>query len=121
VIHLQTISFLVNERDVEGYAEVSGDYNPIHFDLEHARKHGFPDTIVHGMLTMGKIWSVLSGYLLSPIEYPDKYELKFLSPVFVGANVTLNVNRMNNQLSVVGLCAGKPILKGNIWLQNIKD
>lgn len=113
---MSTIEFLITEADIEGYAEVSGDNNPIHLDRHYAQKHGFPDKIAHGMLTMGKVWSVLSDHILSPIDWPDKYEMKFLSPVFVGAVVILNVHRKENQLSIEALCAGKPVLKGKMTL-----
>ena len=37
-------------RDVENWAAFSGDYNPIHFDLERVRKLGLEQLVVHGML-----------------------------------------------------------------------
>lgn len=38
--------------DLQRWAEYSGDYNPIHFDLSQARRLGMDELVVHGMLTM---------------------------------------------------------------------
>ncbi|MGJ7921226.1 MaoC family dehydratase [Neobacillus sp. LXY-4] len=116
---MKTIGFLVTEKDIEGYAGVSGDYNPIHFELKDAQQHGFPDRIAHGMLTMGKVWSVLSWNILSPTDHPIKYDIKFLAPVFVGDVVTLNVtNTENSTITIEGNCAGKPVITGTVVLKN---
>ena len=37
---------------IESWARFSGDFNPIHFDLEKARLAGSPAIIVHGMLPL---------------------------------------------------------------------
>lgn len=42
------------------YAEASGDTNPLHLDPEFARKAGFPDVIVHGMLSMALLGRLLT-------------------------------------------------------------
>ncbi len=42
------------------YAEASGDTNPLHLDPEFARKAGFPDVIVHGMLSMALVGRLLT-------------------------------------------------------------
>lgn len=42
------------------YAEASGDTNPLHLDAEFARKAGFPDVIVHGMLSMALLGRLLT-------------------------------------------------------------
>jgi len=114
---MKTIGFIITEVDIEGYASISGDYNPVHLDSLYARDHGYKDKIAHGMLSMGKVWSVLSYHLLSNSEWPEKYELKFLSPVYVGDIVTLNVEKHEEMILLNGLCSGKPILKGKILLK----
>lgn len=114
---MKTIGFIITEVDIEGYADISGDYNPVHVDSIYAQDHGYQDKIAHGMLSMGKVWSVLSYHLLTYGDMPEKYELKFLSPVFVGDIVTLNVEKNDEMILLNGLCSGKPILKGKILLK----
>ena len=43
------------------YAGASGDDNPIHLDIDHAREAGFPDVFAHGMLIMGYMGRTLRG------------------------------------------------------------
>jgi 3-hydroxybutyryl-CoA dehydratase len=40
-------------EDIDAFAEVSGDRNPLHLDAAVAREAGFPDRIAHGMLLAG--------------------------------------------------------------------
>lgn len=35
------------------YAAASGDFNPIHIDIDFAKAGGHPDVFAHGMLSMG--------------------------------------------------------------------
>ncbi|HEU5347065.1 MAG TPA: MaoC family dehydratase, partial [Ktedonobacterales bacterium] len=51
------------ETDVLEYAELSGDFNPIHLDDEYAAKSRFGRRIVHGFLTAGMISALLGTEL----------------------------------------------------------
>ncbi|MEH7480305.1 MaoC/PaaZ C-terminal domain-containing protein, partial [Neobacillus drentensis] len=63
---MNMITFQITEKDVEQYAVISGDYNPIHLDMEAAKQQGFTSKIAHGMLTVAKVLSVLSNESLTP-------------------------------------------------------
>lgn len=118
MIYLTTISFQVTERDIVEYANVSGDFNPIHLNEKHAHQQGFERKIAHGMLTMAKVWSVLSNEYLSPKVLPLKYDLSFLNPVYVGDHVTLQITKRENKIQLEGKSANKTVIKGTIVLQN---
>lgn len=45
----------VTDADIDAFAELSGDYNPLHVDAGFARAAGFPDRVVHGMLLGSKL------------------------------------------------------------------
>ncbi len=81
---MKKIQFEVTEKDIEGYAGLSGDFNPIHLDQEYAVTHGFENKIAHGMLTMAKVWGMITNELES-VLLPTEYQLTFQSPVYVGS------------------------------------
>lgn len=57
-------------RDAEEWAAFSGDYNPIHFDLQHVRTMGADQLSVHGMRAMLDMKRHLSAVLLAtPLEH----------------------------------------------------
>ena len=75
----------VTAEDIQKFAEVSGDANPLHRDAEYAKKTRFGEPIAHGMLSAGYISAVL-GTKLAPnacAVYLSQ-TLRFLRPVKVG-------------------------------------
>ena len=81
-------SRLVTDELIRRFAELSGDYNPIHLDDEFARTTRFGKRIAHGMLT-GAFISAVLGYEFSErkILYLSQ-TMKFTAPVFIGDTVT---------------------------------
>jgi 3-hydroxybutyryl-CoA dehydratase len=79
---------LVTDELVRKFADVSGDYNPIHLDDEAAKNTRFGQRIAHGMLS-GAFISAVLGYELSErrIVYLSQ-SLRFVAPVFIGDTVT---------------------------------
>jgi 3-hydroxybutyryl-CoA dehydratase len=112
---LKKIQFEVTEKDIEGYAGLSGDFNPIHLDREYAATHGFPEKVAHGMLTMAKVW----GMIANESEHgllPAEYHLTFQSPVYVGAQVELTIIEKENAIIITGKSEGVTVVKGSIVL-----
>lgn len=79
---------LVTDELIRKFAEVSGDYNPIHLDEEVAKTTRFGRRIAHGMLS-GAFISAVLGFELTErrIVYLSQ-SLRFTSPVFIGDTVT---------------------------------
>jgi acyl dehydratase len=55
----------VTQEQINAYAEVSGDHNPIHVNPEVARAVGLDGTIAHGMLSMAFLGQMLTDWLAS--------------------------------------------------------
>ena len=51
----ETIIGPFNQNDLVKYAKASGDFNPIHLDIEFAKTIGLDNIIVHGMLIMAHL------------------------------------------------------------------
>jgi 3-hydroxybutyryl-CoA dehydratase len=81
-------SRVVTDELVRQFAEVSGDYNPIHLDEDFAQQTRFGKRIAHGALSAAFISSVL-GYEFQErkIVYLSQ-TLKFIAPTFIGDTVT---------------------------------
>jgi len=79
----------VTAADIDAFARVSGDSNPIHLDEAYAAKTRFGRRIAHGMLAASYVSSLLSSRLPGPGSIYLSQTLKFTKPVFIGD--TLNV------------------------------
>jgi hypothetical protein len=74
--------------EVEHWAQFSGDRNPIHFDLAHARAAGVDALIVHGMLAMLPMKQALS-HALPPAGW-TKFRALLRKPVAHGQQVVFD-------------------------------
>lgn len=79
----------VTDALVRAFAELSGDFNPLHLDEEYARQTRFGRRIAHGMLT-GAFISSLLGYEFAErrVVYLSQ-TMKFVAPVYIGDTVTV--------------------------------
>ncbi len=77
----------VRESDILAFAEVSGDFNPVHIDEDYARGTFFKTRIAHGMLTASFISTILGTKLPGPGAIYMSQTLKFLAPVKIGDTV----------------------------------
>lgn len=89
----QSASFTkrITENDINAFAEISGDFNPIHVDEEAAKKSMFGRRIAHGMLSASFISAVLGMYLPGEGTIYLGQNLKFLKPVDIGDEITAKV------------------------------
>ena len=81
----------VTERDVELFAEVSLDTNPVHMDQAYAETTLFKTRIAHGMLGAGLISAVLGTQLPGKGAIYLGQTLKFKAPVKLGDTLTATV------------------------------
>mgnify|MGYP001210774121 CR=1 FL=1 len=82
---------MVTDRDIELFAEVSTDRNPVHLDDDYARDTIFEGRIAHGMLTAGLISAVIGEQLPGHGTVYLGQSLKFMAPVRPGDLVTAEV------------------------------
>ena len=55
---IRTLRKIVTDQDIEMFAEISTDRNPVHLDEAYAQDTIFGGRIAHGMLTAGLISAV---------------------------------------------------------------
>lgn len=85
----------VTDELVRKFADVSGDYNPIHLDEEFAKTTRFGRRIAHGMLSGAFISAVLGNeFKRLKIVYLSQ-TMKFTAPVYLGDTVTATATITN--------------------------
>lgn len=89
------ITRTITEADIVRFADISGDYNPVHLDAEYAARSPFGKRIAHGFLTGALISAVLGMDLPGPGSIYVGQTLKFLAPVHIDDLVTVSVEVIN--------------------------
>lgn len=87
----ESLSKTVRTDDVVGFAEVSGDRNPIHLSEHFAARTPFRTRIAHGLYTASLISAVLGTRLPGPGAIYLSQTLNFKAPVKIGDEVTVEV------------------------------
>ena len=82
---------VITEKDIELFAEVSGDRNPLHMDEEFAKKTPFGQRIAHGALTASYISGILGNDLPGPGSIFVGLNMRFRRPVLIGSLVIVKV------------------------------
>ena len=75
---------VITDQDIEKFAEISTDHNPVHLDDEYAKDTIFEGRIAHGMLTAGLVSAVIGEQLPGHGTIYMSQNLKFLAPVRPG-------------------------------------
>jgi acyl dehydratase len=95
-------SITLTSEHVEKYAEISGDYNPIHFDPEFAAQTRFGRLIAQGGLITGLLHALVAMDLPGPGTVFMSQEWNFTAPVFIGDTITA-------EAEVISVHASKPV------------
>ncbi|MCR9146914.1 MAG: MaoC family dehydratase [Rhodobacteraceae bacterium] len=116
---VRSLRKVVTDEDIEMFAQVSTDYNPVHMDDDYARDTIFEGRIAHGMLTAGLISAVIGEQLPGHGTVYMGQSLKFLAPVRPGDQVLAEVEvigidyaKRRVQLETRCLVGGKKVLVG---------
>ncbi len=87
----ETYAKEVKSSDVIGFAEITGDRNPIHLSEHFAARTPFKGRIAHGLYTAGLISAVIGTRLPGPGAIYVSQTLRFLAPVKIGDTVVASV------------------------------
>jgi 3-hydroxybutyryl-CoA dehydratase len=89
----QTASYskTVTERDIQLFAEVSGDHNPVHLDAEYAAGTMFKERIAHGMFSGALVSAAVACELPGPGTIYIGQTMSFTAPVKFGDTLTVRL------------------------------
>lgn len=90
-----SITKKLSAKDVETFADLTGDQNPVHLDETYAQQTRFGKRIAHGMLGASLISTVLGMYLPGPGTIYLSQTLNFVAPVYLDDTLTAEVTVTN--------------------------
>ncbi len=114
----------VTVEDLAGFAEVSGDRNPLHMDAAYAETTPFKGRVAHGMLLGAWISALLGERLPGPGAIYVSQSLSFRRPVRIGDQVltraeVAEVDLKAGHVRLTTRCSvdGKTVLEGEAILR----
>jgi len=113
----------VSREHVEKFAEITGDYNPLHFDPAFAGATRFGALVAQGGLTTGLLHALVAMDLPGPGTVFLSQDWKFTAPVYIGDTITARaeVLSVHESKPVVQLGVsvaredGTVVLEGEAW------
>jgi 3-hydroxybutyryl-CoA dehydratase len=103
----------ITKSDIEQFAELVGDRNPVHVNPDFAKKTRFGRPIAHGMWGLSLVSAVLGTKLPGPGTIYLSQTVQFKAPVFAGDTLTAKVK-------VLEVRQDKPIVKLETICENQK-
>ncbi len=104
-----TYTKVIGEKDIQAFADLSGDYNPAHMDDDYAKESIFGQRVAHGMLSASYVSAVLGTKLPGPGTIYLHQDLDFLKPVYIGDEITaiVEIKKCTNQEKGIYECSTK--------------
>ena len=125
------LEYSVSDSDVQRFGELSGDFNPAHFNEEYAKGTVFKNRIAHGMISVAKFSGIFGMDMPGLGAIWGGQNLKFLAPVQLNEPYTAVAQvKEKGEKNVVFSCwvedkAGTHVLEGEGVLypipQKVKD
>ncbi|HTL97085.1 MAG TPA: MaoC family dehydratase [Gemmatimonadaceae bacterium] len=108
---------------VRAFAELTGDYNPLHFDEAFTARTRFGKLVVQGGLTTGLLHALVAMDMPGPGTVFLSQNWKFTAPVYIGDTITAEAEVMSvhatkpvTQLRIiVRRQTGEVVLDGEAW------
>lgn len=115
---LQPIRLPVRFETILAYAEITGDYNPIHVDPEFAARSPMKGVIAHGTMSMNLLWQSIAATLGEDALRRTVLDVKFVRPVRIGDTVEAGGRRLADQPDAwevwVRVEGGEPVIAGTV-------
>ena len=116
-------SLTLNSKHVQTFAELTGDYNPLHFDEAFVSRTKFGRLVVQGGLTTGLLHALVAMDMPGPGTVFLSQNWKFTAPVYIDDTITAHAEVLSvhatkpvTQLAIrVVRQTGEVVLEGEAW------
>jgi acyl dehydratase len=118
-----TRSLTLTAQHVRTFAELTGDYNPLHFDADFTSRTKFGKLVVQGGLTTGLLHALVAMDMPGPGTVFLSQNWKFTAPVYIDDTITARAEVLSvhpskpvTQLRIqVARQSGETVLEGEAW------
>ncbi len=118
-----TRTLTLNADHVQTFADLTGDYNPLHFDESFTAKTKFKRLVIQGGLTTGLLHALVAMDMPGPGTVFLSQNWKFTAPVFIGDTITAEAEILSiheskpvTQLKIKVTREGEEtVLEGEAW------
>ena len=123
-----TRTLTLEAEHVKKFAEITGDYNPLHFEEAFAAKTKFRGLVAQGGLTTGLMHALVAMDMPGPGTVFLSQNWKFTAPVYIGDTITaeavvlsVHATKPVCQLGVtIKRQTGEVVLEGETWCYTLK-
>jgi 3-hydroxybutyryl-CoA dehydratase len=125
------LEYSISDTDVQKFGEISGDFNPAHFNEDYAKGTIFKNRIAHGMISVAKFSGIFGMDMPGLGAIWGGQNMKFLAPVYLDKPyIAVAVVKEKGEKNVVFTCwvenkEGSRVLEGEGILypipQKVKD
>ena len=109
----------ITEADIVNFAAFSGDWYPLHTDIEYARKGPFGERIAHGMLVLSVAMGLMPLYEMAIVAFYGMDKVRFTAPTRIGDTIHVELEVVDKQDK--GDIGGVVALKESIKNQKGED
>ena len=101
----ETLVWKPTSEDIDDFARLSGDFNPLHMDAAYARARGFADRVAHGYQQCAQISGMIGIRLPGERCLLLEQSIAYPNPVYPGDEVTieLTLRETREELGLVEL------------------
>ena len=118
-----TRTMTVTAEHVRAYAEMTGDYNPLHFDEAFVSRTKFGKLVAQGGLTTGILHALVAMDMPGPGTVFLSQSWKFTAPVYIGDTITAEAEVLSVHATkpvcqlqiVIRRDGGESVLEGEAW------
>lgn len=109
----------VTEADIVNFAAFSGDWYPLHTNIEFAKKTPFGERIAHGMLVLSVASGLMPLYDMAIVAFYGMDKVRFMAPTKIGDTIHVELEVADKQDK--GELGGVVSLKQSIKNQGGED
>ena len=95
----ESLKHIIEKKDLDDFAKLTGDDNPLHMDETYAAKTSFGQRVVHGMLSASFISTIIGTKLPGKGALWISQTLDFHAPARIGDNITVTASIKNKSES----------------------